>query len=122
MAFEDIRTEGPRPLGFVLSEAEAGRSRDEVTILSGSGVLLPGTVLGKVTASEKFTPAADASVDGSETAVAVLAYGVDATDTDVPGVVISRAAQVKKPELIYDDGATETDMDAGLVAVGIIPR
>lgn len=122
MAFEDIRSEGPRNLGFVLSEAEFGRSRDEITVASGAGVLKPGTVLGKITASGKFKPAVDASVDGSETAVAVLGYGVDATSADAKSVAIVRAAQVKKSELDYAAGATAEDMDAGLVAAGIIPR
>lgn len=122
MAFEDIRTEGPRTLGFVLSEAEFGRSRDEVVIASGAGVLEPGTVLGKITASGKFKAAVDASEDGSEIASAVLGHRVNATDSDVPAVVIARAAQVKKPELVYAAGATANDMDAGLKAVGIIVR
>lgn len=122
MAFEDIRTEGPRTFGFVLSEAEFGRSRDEVTIASGAGVLESGTVLGKITASGKFKPAVDASTDGSEIAAAVLAHRVDATSADAQAVIVARAAQVKKPELIYADGATEADMDAGLTAAGIVVR
>ena len=48
MAF-DTKTMGPRDLSFILSEA-GPISRDAVTILSGSGVLKPGAVLGKVTA------------------------------------------------------------------------
>lgn len=118
----DNKTDTPRALGFVLSEAEHGRSRDAVTIAAGAGLLQPGTVLGKITASGKFTPATDAAADGSETAAAVLAYAVDATGADAPGVVIARAAQVKKPKLVYDAGATEADMDEGLVGAGIIPR
>lgn len=41
-------TEGKRPGQFLLSEASFHRSRDTVTILSGSGDLAPGTVLGKI--------------------------------------------------------------------------
>lgn len=122
MAFEDIRSEGPRALGFVLSEAEFDRSRDEITIASGEGVLEPGTVLGKITASGKFKASVDASEDGSETAAAVLAYRVDATSADAQAVAIVRAAQVKKPELVYVTGATAADMDAALNAAGIIVR
>ncbi|EYD71803.1 head decoration protein [Limimaricola hongkongensis] len=118
-----------RNLGCVLSEAEFGRSRDEVTIASGEGVLQPGTVLGKVTASGKFVASPNGSVvgkEGAETAVAVLAYRVDAASADAQAVVISRAAQVKGPELAYEasvNDATKTATKADqLAAVGVIVR
>lgn len=128
MAFE-TQTENQRALGFVLSEAEHGRSRDEVTIASGSGVLKAGTVLGEITADGKFAPAPHAEttdIEGAETATAVLAYPVDATSADVKAVVIARAAQVKQLELVYDDSvdnaAKTATKVAQLAAVGIITR
>lgn len=100
----DIKTMGPRALAFVLSEGNGLISRDVVTIASGAGKLDPGTVLGQITANKKFVASPNASVEGSEgaeTAKAILAYGVDATDTDVEAVVVSRHAEVKDPMLVF---------------------
>lgn len=58
-----------------------------VTIISGAGVLAAGAVLGRITASKKFTLSAAASSDGSEAVRAVLAEPVDATAADVQAVV-----------------------------------
>lgn len=101
-------TEKPRNLGFILTELPRTLSRDVVTILSGSGKLDAGTVLAKVTASGKYVPAVDAAADGSQTAVAVLAYGVDATSADVPDtVVIANDAEVKDPMLIFHSSVSD---------------
>ena len=54
-----------------------------VTIVSGSGALTRGTLLGKVSASGKYKPYNNANADGSETAKLVLAENVDATSADV---------------------------------------
>ncbi|WP_026756679.1 head decoration protein [Sediminimonas qiaohouensis] len=122
-------TEGARNLGFVLSEAEAGRSRDIVTVASGEGKLAPGTVLGEITASGKYAVSANAQVvgsEGAETATAVLAYAVDATSADAKAVAIVRAAQVIADELAYDssvDDAAKKATKAGqLETVGVVVR
>ncbi|MDO3434338.1 head decoration protein [Rhizobium sp. CBN3] len=101
-------TEKPRNLGFILTELPRTLSRDVVTILSGSGKLDAGTVLAKITASGKYVPAVDAAADGSQTAIAVLAYGVDATSADVPDtVVIANDAEVKDPMLIFHSSVSD---------------
>jgi len=56
-----------------------------ITIASGAGILPRGRVLGKITASGKFTSVNSASTDGSQSANCVLAYSVDATSADVVG-------------------------------------
>lgn len=94
---------GPRNLDFVLSEASGNRSYDTVTIKSGAGKLKPGAILGRVTADKKFTTSPHAEtvgIEGAETAVAILAYGVDATTADVEAVILARDAEVKKHFLI----------------------
>lgn len=118
-----------RNLAFLLSEAAGNRSRNTVTIVSGEGKLEAGTVIGKVTASSKFASSANAEVvgkEGAETATAVLAYGVDATDADVEAVVVDRDAEAKLSMLSYDasvDDQTKTDAKvAQLDAVGIRVR
>lgn len=122
----DNQTQGARNLGFVLSEAEAGRSRDIVDVASGEGKLEPGTVLGEITASGKYAVSSTGATDGSETASAVLAYAVDATSADAEAVAITRAAQVIASELTYDssvDNATKTAAKIDqLETVGVVVR
>lgn len=125
----DIKTEQPRALAFLLSEGNGAISRDTVTIVSGAGVLAPGTVLGRITASGKYEPATNAAADpatGSETAVAVLAYSVDATSADATAVVIRRLAEVKGSMLSFhssvDDATKRAAKVAQLAAVDIIAR
>ena len=50
-----VLTEGVHPIEFLLSEGQGTRSRDAIVIASGSGVVKAGTVLGKITASGKYT-------------------------------------------------------------------
>lgn len=98
-------TETPRDLAFVLSEGNGLVSRETLTIKSGSGKLLAGTLLGKVTADSKYVPSPAASTsgkEGAETATAILGYEVDATSADVLAVCITNDAEVKKPMLVYE--------------------
>ena len=123
------KTMGPRNLAFLLSEASGKRSLDTVTIVSGEGVLEPGSVLGEVTASEKFAFSPNAEVvgkEGAETAKAVLCYRIDATDADQTAVVVNIDAEVKTSMLLFhasvDDATkTATKLDQ-LRAVGIKAR
>ena len=57
-----------------------------VTILSGQN-LARGALLGKITASSKFTLSAAASADGSETPAVILAEDCDASAGDKKAVV-----------------------------------
>lgn len=56
---------------------------DEVVIASGAGVLTRGTVLGKITASDKCVAVDNALTNGAENIYAILAEDVDATSADV---------------------------------------
>lgn len=125
----DTKTMGPRALAFVLSEGNGMISREVVTIASGAGKLDPGTLLGQITASKKYSGSPAAQVvgkEGAETATAVLVYEVDATSADVEGVVIKRVAEVKTPMLIFDasvnDAAKKAAKLAQLAASTIIAR
>lgn len=55
-----VFTEGPRAGEFIMSEAPGQRSRDNITIVSGAGVVLPGTVLGRISAALEASAAAKA--------------------------------------------------------------
>ena len=118
--------DGIRDTGFVLSEANFHRSRDNIIIASGSGVVKAGTLLGKVTASGKFKPSPATGATGEETAVALPLYTVDATDADVPVAAITRQAEVKKGFLTYEATVNDDTKKAAkatqLAGVGIIVR
>lgn len=125
-----ITDNGARNAGGILTEANGHRSRANITILSGSGILAPGTVLGKVTApgaSEgKYRPASPDATDGSQTAVAVLLYGVDASSADAWVAGLVRDAEVNGKTLTYaptvNTQALRLAADAQLAAAGIIVR
>jgi hypothetical protein len=124
-----VFTEGRHANEGLMSEAEFGRSREAVTIVSGSGVIKPGHVLGKITVGGKYAPSAAAEVvgnEGAETAVAIALYGCDATSADQKIAVIARDAQWNGNMLSYD-ASVDTDNEKAakatqLAAVGIIVR
>lgn len=114
---------------FVLTEAAGHRSRENIVIASGSGILAPGTVLAKLTSGAeigKFTPARATGADGSQTAAAVLLYRVDATTSDVRIAGVARDCEVNGKGLVYHPSiATAQDRlraDAQLAAAGILVR
>lgn len=53
------------------------------TIVSGSGKLTKGRVLGRITATSKFKPYLFSNSDGSEVARVILSRDIDATSEDV---------------------------------------
>lgn len=117
-------TEGFHTAEFVLSEANGGRSREKVTIVSGQD-LVAGEVLGKVTASGKYATHDQDAVDGTEAAAGVLWEAVDASAADKEGVALVRDCEVNGTRLTW-----ETDITAGeittatgeLAALGVIIR
>lgn len=122
-------TEGARPLAFLLSEANGLLSRDTVTVAAGAGKLEAGTVIGMITASKKYLASPNAVVagsEGAETATAVLAYPVDATDADVEAVVVNKDAEAKAPMLVFHASVNDATKRNGkltqLRSVGIKAR
>lgn len=109
---------------FLLSESNGNRSREEVTIASGAGVLVAGTVLGKITSGGKYEVYDQQASDGTEAAAGILCRAIDATSADVAVAIIKRDAEVKADALTWTDGSP-TDVTAGvadLLALGIIVR
>ena len=117
----------PATMGDVLKyEVNPNFTRESVTLLAGADYPV-GAVLGRITASGKYTLSPDSGADGSEAAAAVLLYAVDATLGDAIGVVIVRGpAIVSKAALVFDatvDDAPKTATKHGqLAALGIIAR
>lgn len=111
---------GNRPTACILSEAAGHRSRDNIVIEAGSGVIAPNTVLAAAEAG-KYRPAAAA-----DTAVAIALYGCDATDADAKIAGLTRDAEVNRHTLVYA-ATVNTDLlraakNTQLKAVGIIAR
>ncbi|MBP0440681.1 head decoration protein [Tianweitania sediminis] len=112
---------------YIVSEANGMyRSREQVVIASGSGVLKPGTVLGKITASGKYSVYNPAGANGTETAAAILWEGCDATSEDVRRTATVRDTEVHADVLAWGAGVTtdqhKTDALTDLASSGIIGR
>lgn len=114
---------------IILFEEDKQFSRETITVLTGAGVLAPGAVLGRITASGKYWPSPPAVIvgkEGAETAVAVLAEKVDASAADAKAVVIRRHAIVNRSKLTFEaavDTAPERDAKvAQLALVNILAR
>ena len=105
-------------------EAESLYSRDTITLAAGNDLPL-GAVLGKITASGKFTEFAPAASDGSQNAAAVLIVATDASAADVNTVAVTRHAVVARQYLGWKTGATapqKSAAEASLTALGIVVR
>lgn len=90
-------------------------TRQVVTIVSGAGNLVTGTVLGKITASGKYNKHVNGAADGTETAVAVLLNPVDATSADQKALVEIRDCVIKPLGLVWDTSVNnQTKKDAAL--------
>lgn len=113
-----------RPLEFLLAEANGSISREQVTIASGQGALVPGAVLGRRTSGGQFAVYNDAATDGTQTAVAILCYPVDATAAAVPATVIARHAEVEASGLNWNTQGSPAIANgvADLAALDILVR
>ena len=116
--------EGKHPGGFLVWEAFRDYTRETITVAAGT--LQPGTVLGRITASGKYTAHDPAAVDGTETAVAVLWGKADASDGDTPAVALIRGpAIVNRHDLVFAGTPSEGEISAAhtaLLAAGILVR
>jgi hypothetical protein len=118
-----VLTEGKYPGEFMFSEGNGRIARDVGTLISGQN-LVAGSVLGKITASGKWTMVAPAAGDGSEVARAILFAAVDASGGDKPCVLITRIAEVNQAELNFAalNGGQITTAIAQLAAQNILVR
>ena len=117
-------TEGRHTGEYIVSEANGTLSRDVVTLITGQN-LQPGAVLGKITASGKYTLLAPAAGDGSQAAAAVLFAEVNATAADKAAVVTARDTEVAVAGLAWPAGITggqKITATAELKALGIVIR
>ncbi len=104
---------------IILSEADGTLSREVITVVSGTGILTAGTVIGKITATGKWRTYDDAHADGSQATLAILLESIDATGSDIVCSALVRFAEVKKDILQWDtacDATAKTAAYAALIA------
>ncbi len=121
-----VLIEGKHPGAFLLSEAAGQRARENITIAAGAGIVAPGSVLGKVTATGKYLVSAVGATDGSQTPAAINIYGADASTADAQVSAIVRDAEVNGACLTYhadrDQPAEKAAANAALATLGVIVR
>ena len=121
-----LTTMNPGTGAAIKSEATGTRSRESITIASGAGVLLAGTVLGKITATGKYGLYDNDASDGRQTMAADLLAQTDATAADAKAVGFVRDCEVWKDRLVWGAGVTtQAEKDAAyveMIAAGVIPR
>lgn len=112
-----LKTEGNHSAEFLLS-SEEGLSLDAGVLITGQN-LLAGTVLGKITASGKYTKHATGAADGSQNAIAILYDDTDATSIDKPITVVSRVAEVIDSKLIYMTSISAPNKALAIAALAV---
>jgi hypothetical protein len=113
-----VFTEGKHTAEFLLSEGNGSISREQVTIAAAAGALVPGTLVGKITASGKYVAYSNAASDGSEVAAGITYAAVPDLAADQKAVIIARNAEVKAADLTGSDATGKAD----LLALGIVYR
>jgi len=123
-----ILTENNRNWEFLVSENNGDFSREQIVLNSGQN-LRAGAVLGRITATGRFTALAPAASDGSQNAIAILGPATDATsaNTRTAGIVggpgVSVEVNSRLP--VWPGGITgpqQTTAIAALLAAGIKTR
>lgn len=127
-----ILEEGGRATACILSEASGKRSRENIVVAAGSGVIAPNMVLGRITSGAnagKYKPSSAAAEDpdiGNQTANAIALYPCDATEDDQSIAALVRDAEVNHHTLVFAPTVTtaehRTAKHTQLAAVGIIAR
>jgi len=115
----------PEDAGFLISEANGHRSRDEITLKQRAALYRAGEVVGQVTADSEFTTYDDGAVDGTEMAAAIVVRDTDASAAAVSAAAVRRDAEVQRSELVFDAGQNQAAQDAAIVDLavrGIIAR
>jgi hypothetical protein len=109
-----VYTELTRSNEVAVSEQDGTLSREQVTIASGAGALAAGTVLGRITASGKYSTYQNALANGQEVAAAVLVSAVDATSSDQIATVMFRLCELKNSAIVWPAGNAGADITAGI--------
>lgn len=103
---------------YLMESAAPSLVNEEIIIASGAGVLKPGTVIGKITASGKYVLHDVALSNGAEAAAAILFHPVDATSADVKTVATVRGpANINGNNLTYKTGISAPNKALAIAAL-----
>jgi hypothetical protein len=120
-----LYTESNRIADFLKWEVDPQFTRETVILASGQN-LKAGHVLGKITASGKYTSYDDQNADGSQTADGILLYDCDASGGDKKAVILKRGpALIASASLVWGAGVLAGEKTTGLAdlaALNIIDR
>lgn len=94
-----------RPCAVILREPEPTLSREMVIVTGGE--YPAGAVLSKV--GDKYT-----ELDPASTNLVVLLYPVDASESDQKTTALARSVSIKKRELSFPEGMSESDQQTAL--------
>ncbi len=115
------KVEGVRQSDWLVFE-ECGitrYSRENITVVAGSGKLPTGTVLAKITASGKYGVYDNAGTGGTEVAAGILAEPVEVGATDVKAAAVVRFAKIAPGGLTWKVSSTAADKTAGLADLAV---
>lgn len=128
MAETDTVTQARRAWGFLLSEANGQRSRENGTLAQAAGHVAAGTVL-QLSGGKLIAFTADPLLSSGRPtteAVGILGQDSDATGGDVAVAYLARSAEVNVNELVYPAettaGGEKAATTSSLKLLGIIPR
>jgi hypothetical protein len=117
--------ETAHPTEGIISEANGLLSRDTVTI-AASQTILPGAVLGKVTATGHYAALVPEATDGSQTAAAIALYPAATAAGQTKAIAaLTRDAEFRRGALVFAAGvdtAEQTAAIAQLASAHIIIR
>lgn len=113
-------------LGDLLKyEEENLYSRNQVTVVSGQNLKL-GTVIGRVSATQKIKALDPSATDGSEVAAGVVLQSIDASAAEkTNGLIVSRQAIVADHALVWPVAITTEEKTAAIAqleAIGVLVR
>jgi hypothetical protein len=98
--------------GFLLREAAGMRSRDVGQVQPDAVRMVPGVVLGQVTATGVYKRRLATATDGSQTPRAILGSAVDPGASPVRALVLTRDMSVLIQGLEYDTWSAVTGLEA----------
>lgn len=101
----------------VIGESNDLMSRDTVLLAATAVALLPGTVLGKITASSLFVPHDPAASDGSQVAAAVLFAKAPIKAGTQRAVIHVRDCFLNGKKMTWKTGISGADKTASIAAL-----
>lgn len=105
-------TQGKWTGEYLISEGNGSISREQVVVAAASPAMVPGTVVGIITASGKYAPYNNANSDGTQTAVGILYRNLPDSASDQKAVIHTRLCEVQRSELTGWDAAAEVELNA----------